>query len=181
MNLITSLNQLKDFRRTVGLRYKLVPVLLIVIMSIICGYNRYREIARFAEANKSLFLRFFSKKRSHLPSHVTFREIIKGIDFRELLEIFESWALQYITIEKGEWLSIDGKSLGSTVEEYSSEYQNFVSLVSVFSHKRGQVLKVGVLETKQSNEIHIVEEIIKVLDLRDVVYTLDALHCQKKH
>ena len=180
MDLIKSLRQIKDFRRGAGMRYQLVPVLLIIIISIISGRNGYREIAKFADANKKIFLKFFDKKRTKTPSHVTIREIIKGIDFDELLNIFEQWALQFVEIEKGDWLAIDGKALGSTVTDYSNEYQNFVSLVSVFSHKKGQVLKVGKLENKKSSEIPTVKGIIELLDLKDVVYTLDALHCQKK-
>lgn len=180
MNLVESLSQIKDFRRGEGMRYQLVPVLLIIIMSIISGNNAYREIAKFAEANKKDFIKFFDKKRSKTPSHVTFREIIKGVNFDEVLLIFEEWASQYIIIEKGEWFSIDGKALGSTVSDYSSGYQNFVSFVSVFSHKRGQVLKVGKLENKKESEIPTVVEIIKIIGFKDIVFTIDALHCQKK-
>jgi hypothetical protein len=180
MNLIELLSQIDDPRRKVGMRYQLVPVLLIIIMGIMSGYNGYREISRYAEANKKVFLKFFSKKRKQLPSHVTFREILKSIDFQEVLSAFEKWALKYVSIEKQEWFSIDGKALGSTVSNYSTEYQNFVSLVSIFSHKRGQVISVGKLENKKDSEIPTVESLIEKLGLKDVVFTLDALHCQKK-
>jgi len=181
MHLIEILSKIKDPRRTVGMRYPLVPVLLIIIMSIMSGRNGYREIEKYAKANKNFFLKFFSKKRTQLPSHVTFREVLKGIDFDEFLLIFESWALSYVSIEKDEWFAIDGKALGSTVTNYSKGYQNFVSLVSIFSQKRGQVIAVGKLENKKSSEIPTVESLIEKLDLKDVVFTLDALHCQKKH
>jgi hypothetical protein len=180
MNLVESLEEIPDFRRRVGMRYPLAPTLLIVIMSIISGRQSYREMSQFATANADVFLKFYSKKRTKLPSHVTFREIIKGIDFEQVLVVFESWALQYVSIKRDEWFSIDGKALGSTVRHPSTHYQNFVSLVSVFSHKRGQVIKVGSLEQKKSSEIPTVTELLKSLDLEDVVYTLDALHCQKK-
>jgi len=56
MNLIESFSEIKDFRRAEGKRYPLLPMLLIVMMSIICGRPRYREIAKFADANKDEFL-----------------------------------------------------------------------------------------------------------------------------
>jgi hypothetical protein len=180
MHLIENLSQIKDFRRNVGLRYPLTPLLLIIIMSIISGNTGYREIAKFAQANQNLFLKFFSKKRTKLPTHVTFREIIIGIDFNEVLTIFHQWTAQYVTIEKNEWFSIDGKALNSTVSDYDSSFQNFVSMVSIFSHKRGQVIKMAQLENKKQSEIPTVEELIQVLDLKDLTFTLDALHCQKK-
>ncbi len=181
MNLIEALAKIEDPRRKAGQRYPLTSMLLIIIMSIMSGRNGFREISKYAKANKEFFLDLFPKKRTQLPSHVTFREIIRSINFNEVLVIFETWALSYITIEKKEWFAIDGKALGSTVTDYSTNYQNFVSLISVFSQKRGQVIATSKLENNKSSEIPTVKELIERLDLKDVVFTLDALHCQKKH
>ena len=85
-----------------------------------------------------------------------------------------------MVIQDGDRFSIDGKALNSTVTDCSDSYQNFVSMISVFSHKQGQVLKIAKLENKKSSEIPTVEELIKALDLKNLVFTLDALHCQKK-
>ena len=178
MNLIEKLDQIKDFRRKQGLRFPLTSMLLLVIMSIMSGRFGYREIASFARANSGDLsgpLQF----KGRIPSHVTIREVIMNVDFDALNSAFHQWALGYVTIDKKEWLSIDGKSIRSTVEEYNNSYQNFVSLVSVFSQKRAQVLKTAVFENKKSSEIPVVQQLIQALDLTDVVYTLDALHCKK--
>jgi hypothetical protein len=170
-----------DCRRKQGQRYPLIAVLLITIMSIMSGRCRYREIAAFAKANRKELLTFFHlQKRKRLPSHVTFRAILKGIDFDEVCAAFNSWAGQYITIEDKEWWAMDGKALASTVTDADTSYQNFVSLVSLFSHKRGQVLKTAKFENQKTSEIPTVRELIQALDLQNVVITLDALHCQKK-
>jgi hypothetical protein len=181
MNLIECLSQIPDFRRKEGLRYPLIIILVITIMSIISGRNRYREIAQFAKANQKELIKFFKLKRKKLPSHVTIREVIRGINFDDVMTAFSKWAMQYVRIEKGEWFAIDGKALGSTVSDYDNSYQNFVSLVSVFSHKKGQVISASKLENKKSNEILTVQELIEILDIKGVIFTLDALHCQKKH
>jgi hypothetical protein len=60
------------------------------------------------------------------------------------------------------------------------EYQNFVSIVSVFAEKRGLVLGLTKLENKKDSEINTVQNLIAVLDIEGVVFSLDALHCQKK-
>ena len=52
MNLIDAFSCIEDSRRAEGERYPLIPLLIIVMISILCGYCRYREIARFANANK---------------------------------------------------------------------------------------------------------------------------------
>jgi hypothetical protein len=114
-----------------------------------------------------------------MPSHVTIREIIMHIDFDALNHAFYRWASSYVKIRKNEWISIDGKSIKSTLEDYNTSYQNFVSLVSVFTQKRGQVLKTSAFENKKKSENSVVQQLIELLDLKGVIITLDALHCKK--
>jgi hypothetical protein len=75
---------------------------------------------------------------------------------------------------------IDGKSIKGTVQNYENEYQNFVSIVSIFAINRGQVLSLDKLENKKSSEIATVQNLVAALDIEGMVFSLDALHCQKK-
>lgn len=179
-SLVEYLQQIPDFRRKQGLRYPLPAVLLLSIMSIMSGRCGYREIAAFCKANQKELLRFLHlEKRGCLPSHVTVREVLKGVNFDDVLASFNDWAAQHVSVDKQEWMAIDGKAIASTVTDYSSSYQNFVSLVSVFSHKRGQVLRAARLESNKCSEIPTVQELIEALDLTGAVFSLDSLHCQK--
>jgi hypothetical protein len=117
MNLIESFGHITDFRRKQGCRYPLLAVLLITVMSIMSGRCRYREIAAFAKANQQELLKFFHLKRKRLPSHVTVREVIKGVNFDEVIVAFNQWAAQDVTLEPNEWVAIDGKALVSTVTD----------------------------------------------------------------
>lgn len=179
MNLVEYLCQIKDFRRKQGQRFLLSQILLIIILGIMSGRYGYREIASFAKANRKELVDKLKLKKSKIPSHVTIREVIKNIDFNLLNQTFSQWALGYVTIEKDDWMSVDGKSIKSTLENPNSTYQNFVSMVSVFSQKRGQVIKTATFENKKASEVHIVQGLLETLDLKDVVFTLDALHCKK--
>lgn len=62
----------------------------------------------------------------------------------------------------------------------NSSYQNFVSLVSVYSHERGWVVRHKVMENQERSEIEIVESLINELSGTQVIITASALHCQKK-
>jgi len=179
MNLIEHLNQIKDPRRKQGQRFPLTTILLIIIIGIISGRYGYREINAFSEANKKDLIKNLKIKHKRIPSHVTIRDVIMRIDFDALNNAFYKWASVYVKIEKNDWLSIDGKSIKSTVEDCYSSYQNFVSLVSVFSQKKGQVIKTSAFENKKTSEISVVQQLIELLDINDAVITLDALHCKK--
>jgi hypothetical protein len=179
MNLIESLSEIKDPRRAQGQRYSPLSLLLIIIMGMLRGQYGYREIGRFCKINESILIEKFGFKNSKVPSHVSIRSFIKSVDFQSVQQAFHSWALHYVPIEAGEWIAIDGKSIRSTVSDYSTEYQNFVSLVSLFCSKREMIYHVEKLETKKGNEAQTVEDLLELLDLKDVVFTMDALHCKK--
>ena len=78
-----------------------------------------------------------------------------------------------------DWLWIDGKVICWTVENPNNEYQKYTSLVSAFSAKKKQVLWVWLVWTDKKSEIPVVKNLIKDLWLEWVVFTMDALHCQK--
>jgi hypothetical protein len=110
---------------------------------------------------------------------VSIRTFILSTDFVSIQTAFHKWTHSYVPIKTGEWIAIDGKSIRSTVNNYSDSYQNFVSLVSLFCRKREQVLHVERLENKKDYEGQIVEDLFEILDLKDVIFTMDALHCKK--
>jgi hypothetical protein len=100
-------------------------------------------------------------------------------DFASIQRAFHRWTKSYVPIKNGEWIAIDGKSIRSTVSDYSGKYQNFVSLVTLFGIKREQVLHVEKFENRKDNEGQVVEDLLAMLDLKGVIFTLDALHCKK--
>ena len=179
MNLIECLSEIKDPRRLQGQRYDKVAMLLIIIMSMLRNKYGYREIGRFCQLNKVSLVETFGFKNAKVPSHVSIRTFIMDTDFASVQACFHKWARNYVPIEQGEWISIDGKSIRSTVSDYSCEYQNFVSLVSLFCRKREQIIHVEKLENKKGNEGHTVEALLETLDLKGVILTMDALHCKK--
>ncbi|NEO38494.1 MAG: hypothetical protein F6J90_20000 [Moorea sp. SIOASIH] len=63
---------------------------------------------------------------------------------------------------------------------YDNAKQNLISCVSAFAHQRRLVLGVKMMSNKQESEIYVVRELIDLLDLTGVVFSFDALHCQKK-
>jgi hypothetical protein len=179
MSLIDCLSDVKDFRRLQGQRYHSVALLLIIIMGILRNKHGYRELGRFCALNRDYLVDTFGFKNKRVPSYVSIRTFVLSTDFVSIQTAFHKWAKSYVPIEPGEWIAIDGKSIRSTVSNYSDEYQDFVSLVSLFSSKREQVLHVEKLENKKGNESQTVQDLLDILDLKDVVFTLDALHCKK--
>jgi predicted transposase YbfD/YdcC len=120
----------------------------------------------------------FKPREDRLPSFQTVARVICNVRFEELTKAFSKWAKGYVKIDERDYLSIDGKVIGGTVINPQNKYQQYSNLVSIFSNKRKQVIVHDKVNDKAS-EIPIVKSLIKELDLEGVVFTLDALHCQK--
>jgi hypothetical protein len=55
-----------------------------------------------------------------------------------------------------------------------------VSIVSLFSHQTGLVLRLQKFANKKSSEIRQVQEVVKGYPISGNVFTLEALHFQKE-
>lgn len=179
-DLITLLKTIQDHRRAQGLRHPLEVILVIIIMAIMAGARGERAIARFAKNNKEALIKALKIERGEVPTRSVIKGVIANIDFAKLQNIFYTWAVKVIKIKKMDIVSLDGKALRGTITEAQNNLQNFTSLISVFVSKRKQVLTAAKIDTKKENEIPSVQELIEMLDLQGVTFTLDALHCQQK-
>lgn len=179
-DLYSLLSQLPDYRQSSGKRHELRLVLIIAIMSIMSGYAGIRGMGDFTEKNRQELLKIFRPDKDRLPSRQTVGRVLQHIDFDRLNDIFHKWAIRYVKIKDKEWISIDGKAIGSTVGSDVPGFQKFVNLVSVFASKRKQVLGAGKILNHKESEIPKVRELIRELGLEGVIFILDALHCQKE-
>jgi len=178
-NLYEMFFELKDYRRKQGQVHSLPIILIIVTMAIMSGFIKQRAMNDFVIKNEKELIELLKPKNDKLPKRKTIARLLENIDFNQLSNIFFKWAENQVSINKNEWLSIDGKAIAGTVENPNNEKQKFVNLVSVFANKQKQIIACKKVNNK-SNEIPKVRELITMLNLKNVVFTLDALHCQKE-
>ena len=179
-SLIDYLKEIPDHRSPHGLRHPLWLVLLIIIIGMMSGYWGYRQLGRFVERHRRELINILQIPNARVPSYSAIRRVMVNLDYEKLQIVFNEWSKQYSVIPSNEWISLDGKSLKNTVINYDQAQQNFINCVSAFSHQRRLVLGVKMMENKQESEIPVVRDLIDLLDLTGVVFTFDALHCQKK-
>lgn len=139
-NLIQALQEIKDFRASKGKRYPLWLILLLVIMGTLSGCRGYQALEDFGVRHYQAVSEKLGLTVSRLPSDTTFRRVLHRLNFQLLAEQFRQWASSTFATLPGEWVPIDGKSIKGTVREPQTAYQNFVSIVSVYSSQLGVVL-----------------------------------------
>lgn len=88
LRLIEKLKKVKDFRKPSGKRYQLWVILLIIILGIMQSYIGYRAIGDFAKYNQALLTKYFKLPQPKVPSYSTIRRVLMGLDWSELLVIF---------------------------------------------------------------------------------------------
>lgn len=180
-NLIQSLQEIRDFRASLGKRYPLWLILLLVIMGTLSGCRGYQALEDFGVRHYQGLSEKLGLTVNRLPSDTTFRRILHRLDFHLLTQQFGQWASSAFDSEPDEWVAIDGKSIKGTVIEPQKAYQNFVGMVSIYSSRLGVVLASQQFESKKTSELKVVQTLLKALHIEGVVFTLDALHCQKNY
>ena len=180
-SLIEKLKQVKDFRKNKGKRHELWVVLTIIILAILMGHTSYRGIDEFRKTQEKKLIKLLKVPRCHLASYSTIRRVMIGIELKEIHSIFKSIINEFYQNKKHkDWIAIDGKVLKNTLTNYENKQQNMLMMVSWFSQETKLVIKAESFETKKSCETYQVETMVENCDVINKVFTLDALHCNKK-
>ena len=180
LTLIEALQQVEDFRAKRGQRYPLWVILLLVVLGTLNGATSYQALEEFAQRHYPALVHHLHLPYKRLPSDSTLRRALMGVDFRQLAQAFMNWAKPYLDRDEARWFAIDGKGLNGSLTDPCEAHQQFVNLVSVFSHAQGIVVAMEQYRSNQGSEITVVEALIAALDLPAVTYTMDAAHAQKK-
>ena len=83
-NLITSLQEIRDFRAFQGRRYPLWLILLLVIMGTISGCRSYYALEDFGARHYEALSKQLGLKITRLPSDTTFRRVLEKLNFQTL-------------------------------------------------------------------------------------------------
>lgn len=157
-------------------RHEMKDILIISLLAVICGADSWVDIELFGNCKKD-WLDTFLNLPNGIPSHDTFRRFYSILDAKEFEICFMSWITTLVEKQKGEIIAIDGKTSRRSLDE--SKGLKALHLVSAWASENGIVLgqvKCG----DKGGEIGAMEALLKVLDLKNVTVTMDAMGCQKK-
>ena len=153
---------------------------MIAILAIMSGELGYQAMSRFLERHRCNLSQLLSLSISRIPSASVIRRVLIGLNYQEVEKQLNEWLKENAKVPQGEWVSGDGKALKNTVLNYDDSQQVFFNFVSFFSHQKGIMMGVKVMNNKETSEIHALEDLLDILDIQGVTFSLDALHCQKK-
>ncbi|KAI9135304.1 ISAs1 family transposase [Acaryochloris sp. CCMEE 5410] len=179
-HLIDTLKQVPDFRSAHGRIHPLWLLLLLMVMGMLAGYQGYRPLETFVSDYRQPLSELLGLESLEVPSHCTFRRVMKGLDFQALSHQFEAWMLSKAQTHSPDnyAASIDGKRIRQGLTDGQGK-QRFVGLVSLFAVEAGITLKLEALTQEDNSEIKVVQALLETLQLDGLLITMDALHAQK--
>lgn len=172
-NLLYHLASLPDPRETRGQRHLLLDVLVIGVLATLCGVDDWEGVEDFA-LEEEAWLRTFITLPNGIPSHDTFNRIFRMIDIEAFNACFLEWVRALRRKVARDVVAIDGKTLRGSGDEEQSP----LHMVSAWSVANRMVLGQRSVDTK-SNEITAIPKLLRVLELKGCIVTIDAMGCQK--
>jgi hypothetical protein len=171
-------SELRDARRAQGKRYALEPLLCAIVMSLMAGANSLRTIEVFIGERRAQLNELFGTDWPKAPSWVGIRKFLLQLDEHDLESAVRTFAQKQASAPPGrQFIALDGKALrgsASRLEDIAARH-----IVSAFDHH--DLIVLGHIEVaEKSNEIPAAQALIESLGLQGRVFTMDALHCQKK-
>lgn len=176
------LKEIEDFRRKEGKRHDLPIVLIIVLMAVMSGFTGERAMGDFVQKNKADLIKYLHPKKWRLPSYQTIDTILTMLWYEKIIDKFMERIANESVINEEDQVALDWKVMRWTgsKKDANNSRQKFVSVISAFLIEKKKVLWTKNINSGKESEIPAVKKLIVMLWLEWVVFTADALHCQKE-
>jgi predicted transposase YbfD/YdcC len=174
-SLLSALEIVSDPRKKRGKRYSLVSVLAIAILGCLCGCDDAEALEDWAKKEVD-WLRGFLALPHGTPSQDVFLRVLAAIEPRDFRMAFMGWAREVFRhLGIGTQIAIDGQTSRGSRDRRTDKGP--VHMVHALACDFGLV--IGQLATaEKSNEIHAIPELLRLLDLRGALVSIDAMGCQ---
>lgn len=174
LSLIAHFQDLPDPRINRTKDHDLIDLLVIAICTLLCGGEGFNDMEDFGHAKRDWFEKFLTL-RNGIPSHDTFNRLFAALDPKCFGQCFVRWTQSLRQAVAQEIVALDGKALRRAL----AADQSIQYVVSAWADSNDLVLGQWKVADK-SNEITVVPELLRVLELSGCIVTMDAMGCQKK-
>lgn len=168
---------IKDPRRcNRNRRHELIDILVITILGTICGIETWSELYDFGCA-KIEWLKTFLMLPNGIPSEDTFARVFSIINPKEFDRCFSNWIRSLSIDVENAVIAIDGKTLRGSQDKPKGN--KGIHIVSAWTSKH-KLMLAQVKTADKSNEIEAIPRLLKMIDIKNSIITIDAMGCQKK-
>jgi len=177
--LLAALAAVRDPRRPQGQRYSMSHLLLFSVLAVLAGATSYKKIIAFIALQRDRLNAVFGAGFRRAPAVNTLRHLFLALGPDDLEAAFRRHARD---LSAGDvpslprTVALDGKTLRGSFDHLTE--RNAVHVLSAFASDAALVLAHQEL-AGAPDEILAVPRLMAELGLTGVLFTADALHCQK--
>jgi hypothetical protein len=178
--LLVALEEIRDPRRGQGKRYTLPHMLLFAVLAVLAGATSYQSIITFISLHRERLNQIFGARFRRAPALNTLRNLILTLDPADLEAVFRRHArgLHETAARQGRrTVALDGKTLRHSFDHLHD--QTAAHVLSAFATDAALTLAHREVSAAP-DEVAAAQMLISELGLKGVLFTADALHCQKE-
>lgn len=174
--LLEHFQSLEDPRAEKLVEHRLLDIIGLTICAVICGADTWVDIEEYGKA-KEKWLKGFLELPNGIPSHDTIARLFAALNPEALQECFLSWVKAVAQLNEGEIIPIDGKTVRHSYDR--GKKKGAIHMVSAWASQNRLVLGQVKVDEK-SNEITAIPQLLKVLEIKGCIVTIDAMGAQKE-
>ena len=179
--LIDALGAIPDPRRARGRRFPLPYLLLFCVLAVLSGAKSFTHIVIFMRERREVLNQVFGSKFKSAPSINTVRLLLHAIGGEPLEATARGYAEHLVSDGAARdalpLIALDGKTLRGSFDHIND--RQAVHTLSALAVAEKIVLAHFAVDGK-TNEIPCVPALIRQLSLAGVIYSGDAMNCQKE-
>jgi predicted transposase YbfD/YdcC len=156
-------------------KHLLGDIIVITLCAVICGAESWDEVEAFSRAKHDWLKRFLPMPNG-IPSHDTFYRVFTRLDPKRFGKCVGQWMAGACEATGLRHLAIDGKAIRSAPR---GTFSGCLHLVSAWAAENRLILGQEAV-ADGSHEIAAIPELLRVLDLKGALVTIDAAGCQKE-
>jgi hypothetical protein len=173
VSLLAHFAALEDPRQHAKVLYPLPEILLLVLSATIAGADDFVETVLWGKEHLTFLKRFYPYETG-IPSHDTLCDVFAALDPELFKSCFLAW-VRGLRDDDPDIIAIDGKTSRRSHDRRKG--RNPLHLVSAWAARQRIVLGQQATEEK-SNEITAIPLLLKHLDLKGALVTMDAMGTQ---
>jgi predicted transposase YbfD/YdcC len=179
--IVASFATLEDPRSEINRRHPLASVLVIAVLAVLAGAAGPTAIARWAKLKEDLLAGLLDLPRG-IPGKDVFRRVLMTLKPSAFEACFNAWIARLRDAASAETgverpiIALDGKSARRSHD--AANGLGALHVVTAWAGEYGLALGQEVCAEK-SNEIAAIPELLKKIDVRGGVVTIDAMGAQK--
>lgn len=187
--LVQEVKQIKDHRKPRGQRYQLHNLLSIIILSVIAGADDYVAISEYCKSKKHFLLKHNLIDGQSYPSHDLFRLLLQSLDKEQFAKLLANWLRRAIDLQElpitapegppQKMIHVDGKSLRAS-RNGNQHTRSALQIVTAYCSNDSISIGQSIID-KKSCEKTAIPKLLKMIDIKGTLITIDAIASFKKN